>query len=113
MRFVIRGSVSGPGAKRLSVWATHTDATLTEQFGSVTTSGAGNFVMEVNIFPGNSLKAQRVFATISTDGSVISTRLETTSAVDMTRERAFRLYGELSDATAKITVENIETYFTG
>lgn len=113
MRFVVRGSVSGPGTKRLSLWATHTDATLTEQFGSVATDGAGNFVMELHIFPDNSLKAQRVFATINTDGSTISTRLQTTAAVDMTKERMFRLFGELADPAARITIENIETYFTG
>ncbi|CAH0305358.1 hypothetical protein [Priestia megaterium] len=111
LRFLVRGNISGNGTKTVSVYSTDSLGVYNTQLASFGQTMTGEFIMEVFVYPID-LNSVEVTANIQQNGEP-NKLYTTTRAVDMSKERLFRVLGQLSDPTATITLRSFEVFLMG
>jgi len=111
MRFLVRGNVTGDGDKSVSVYSTDSLGVYSSQLTSFKQATNGDFLMEVLMYP-KDINSVDITATFQQNGQL--TRLYSGARViDLSKDRLFRLMGQLTDPTATISISSFEVFLMG
>jgi Right handed beta helix region len=111
LRFVVHGTITGAGNKTFSIRSTDPNGNDNVTFNGYTENGAGAFQLECFVYP---IDKTKVRAVLKSSTHFYSPRMYTKeSSIDLTRERLFRMYCQLSDPTATVEFTSFETFLMG
>lgn len=111
LRFIVNGIITGGGTKAISIRSTDPNSTDTTILHSFTETGAGAFQVECFVYPIDKTKVRVVLRSLNHFGTARVYSKET--SIDLTRERLFRLYCQLSDPNTTVEFTSFETFLMG